>query len=255
MTLYQENTTNHNFIEMTRLLKKEGSLSFKKILRIKNNDVKKIDPWASDLTDEQKELVLKEARDNIWYFLREVVRINNHHYQLTEALFLLFDSAIKCREVITVTSRQNGYGTALMILSKWRQLKDGVPINIFALESLDRDYLLSKEEVITLPDYFDLGLYIPTVLNDNNIKSLQISGRPIVYSKVLSIMTMQKITEIEAKNPNAEFLFISKRAFPGNDSSVLSDEYKKAYNDLFLNRREIDIKNTHMPFKGRFFIK
>lgn len=254
MTLYQEDTTNTSFINLSNTLKKKGAVGFKKILKVINNDVKTIDPWASNLTDTQKEIVLNESRKNIWYFLREVVRINHYNYQMTEHLFLLFDNAIKCRDAITVTARQNGFGVAVVLLSKWRQIRGEENIGIYTINDVSRDYILSKEEAITLPDYFDIGLYIPAVINDKNVKTRP-PGRPIIYSKSLSIETMNRVMNLCEEYTNSDFLFISKRPFGDVDADILSTQFKETYDRLFMGRTEIDVKNTHKPLRGKFFIE
>lgn len=255
MAIYQENTTNTSFISLVDTLKSKGSVGFKKILKVINNDVKFIDPWNPDLTDYQKELVIKESRKNIWYFLREVVRINESHYQMTEHLFLLFDNSIKCRDTVAVTARQNGFGVAVILLSKWRQIRGEEIIDIYTMDDQERDYLLSKEIAIELPDYFNVGLYIPAVFNDNNIKRIRPMERPIVYSKTLSIINMQKIMMLQENNPKSQFLFISKRPNSDINSEVISEEFRDNYDRLLWGRTEIDVKNTHKSLKGRFFIE
>lgn len=69
------NTTNKSFLDMHEYLKKKGIKNNAFMLELKNPDLAGVDPHSTRLSLAQKAAILKEVRENYWYFLREVVRI------------------------------------------------------------------------------------------------------------------------------------------------------------------------------------
>lgn len=66
-------TTNTSFLEMAVKFRDNGVANWGMILALHNPELQGVDPYAEDLTVEQKILINNEARDNIWYFLREIL--------------------------------------------------------------------------------------------------------------------------------------------------------------------------------------
>jgi hypothetical protein len=72
---YQMSTKNESFLEMSKLLKSRGVKNNKFMLRLDNRRLVDIDPYDKDLSSDIEMLILQECRSNIWYFLREVIRV------------------------------------------------------------------------------------------------------------------------------------------------------------------------------------
>ena len=72
---YQRSTTNSSFIEMSNYLRGIGVRNYRFMLALLDKDLAGIDPHDPNLPEIYKYKVLAEVRNNIWYFLREVVRI------------------------------------------------------------------------------------------------------------------------------------------------------------------------------------
>lgn len=72
---YDLNTKNKSFLEMHKKLKSLGIHNNKFMLAIKNKDLIGVDPFDVDaLSYKMKQEIIEECRENIWYFLREIVR-------------------------------------------------------------------------------------------------------------------------------------------------------------------------------------
>lgn len=76
---------NTSFVQMSEYLEnyqgfpdsdKVGIRNHKFMLRLDNNRLKDIDPWDESLDDKVKEMIFIESMNNVWYFMREVVRLN-----------------------------------------------------------------------------------------------------------------------------------------------------------------------------------
>lgn len=72
---YQMNTKNENFLEMSKLLKSRGVSNHKFMLRLDNRKLANLDPYDENLTNDQRIMIIDECRHNIWYFLREVIKV------------------------------------------------------------------------------------------------------------------------------------------------------------------------------------
>lgn len=72
---YQMETSNKSFIEMHYFLKAKGIKNNKFFMILYDRDLAGIDPRDPRLNETMKAKVLRECMVNIWYFLREIVRI------------------------------------------------------------------------------------------------------------------------------------------------------------------------------------
>lgn len=72
---YHRTTTNKSFLEMSNYLKAIGIKNYRFMLTLLDPDLANIDPYDPNLTTTQKLKVLVEIRNNMWYFMREVVRV------------------------------------------------------------------------------------------------------------------------------------------------------------------------------------
>ncbi len=68
-------TKNKSFLEYVALLNKMGVKNSAFCLALHNPELEFIDPHSPDLTRAQKQMVAEECSENIWYVVREVIRI------------------------------------------------------------------------------------------------------------------------------------------------------------------------------------
>jgi len=72
---HHTSTTNKTFIRTAEVFRQQGILNFAFLLQLNNPMLENVDPYAEDLTNEQKVWINEESRTNFWYFLREVCRL------------------------------------------------------------------------------------------------------------------------------------------------------------------------------------
>lgn len=71
---YDYETRNKSFIEVHTILKDLGVKNNNFMLQLHNKDLLNINPFDSDLTEEQKTIIRDECNSNFWYFIREILR-------------------------------------------------------------------------------------------------------------------------------------------------------------------------------------
>lgn len=73
--IYDFVTKNESFLDVHYKLKDAGIKNNAFHLALFNPELQGVDPYAEDLTDEQKQAIIKECSENIFYYLREVLRV------------------------------------------------------------------------------------------------------------------------------------------------------------------------------------
>ena len=68
-------TKNKSFVRLAQLYKQMGVKNYFFHLALMTPEIAELDPHSEDLTEDEKFLIGRECRENIWYYLREVVRI------------------------------------------------------------------------------------------------------------------------------------------------------------------------------------
>jgi hypothetical protein len=73
--MYNYETSNQSFLDLHDRLDRLCINNNKQFLLLKNKELLNVDPWDPNITETQKADIIQECNDNIWYYLREVVRI------------------------------------------------------------------------------------------------------------------------------------------------------------------------------------
>lgn len=68
-------TKNLSFLRTAEVFRKQGIKNYYFLLQLNNPMLKGVDPYAEDLTNEQRVWIAQECQENFWYFLREVCRL------------------------------------------------------------------------------------------------------------------------------------------------------------------------------------
>lgn len=66
---------NQSFVKVSEYLKEHGIKNYDFMLRQIHEGVDDIDVFNPDISDEEKKIVMDEIQNNVWYFLRRIVRI------------------------------------------------------------------------------------------------------------------------------------------------------------------------------------
>ena len=73
--IYDISTRNRSFLKTSVDLRKRNVKNNKFMLALHNESLIGVDPHSKNLTNKQKLEIFEECTINIWYYLREVVRI------------------------------------------------------------------------------------------------------------------------------------------------------------------------------------
>lgn len=154
-------TKNQSFIDMAEYLKGKGIKNYDFMLELKNQDLFGVDPYSTDLSNEIKDAILEECRENPWYFFREVILVGNINevkspFELNRgntAMIWLFFKGI---DTLTYLSRDNHkITTGLAILTYLMAFDKGNRAVIGAPKPYNSMSLLTKMRSLyeTLPPY------------------------------------------------------------------------------------------------------
>lgn len=161
--MYDYNTKNKSFLKVCETLRNKGIKNYDFMLELKNERLLNIDPYDPNLSFYDKVDILRECHDNIWYFLREIVRIpvqgnNNILFPLdlsncAQAYLTLY----RCNSWIT-KPRMNFSTTSSLVLGNYFNIflpKDGECIYLCDKSEADVNFLKNKANnmLSILPNY------------------------------------------------------------------------------------------------------
>lgn len=159
-------TTNTSFITYAANLEHFGIKNHSFCLNLKNEDLKDVDPYDPNLTQEQKQAILEECKVNPWYFFREIVRINTAtspepvKLEMNDMFAAAAYSILNGRDHYMFSPRQRGRSLIADVLGTYiggflghrtvdiqanPKLRDHKFNRIEHLISLQPDYLYNKE--------------------------------------------------------------------------------------------------------------
>lgn len=264
------NTTNYYFIAMKKYLRNFNIKNNNFMLELKNEELKNIDPWNFRLTIQEREKIIDEAKNNIYYYLREIVRIRTNDGNLvrcklnpaTLAQVFLYDNRISNWNS---TCRESNKTVMLALLSSYEVFKyKDEKINLITRSKNDFLLFMQKiNELIALPYYF----YDNNIIN-NNINFINISdiervneARISIYDETEFIKDLYSIFQNIRKNSincNHIELFAStvadnKTAIKNGVFDIWSD-YFCPWNNVFYDIIDNDINtNIKSKYKDKIF--
>ena len=73
--IYDFDTSNASFIAMASILRRKGVKNWAFFLKLYDEDLVGVDPYDENLSNEYRLKIIMECKKNMWYFIREVMRI------------------------------------------------------------------------------------------------------------------------------------------------------------------------------------
>ena len=137
------NTTNKSFLRMALVLKRMGIKNNYFFLSLIDRSLTGVDPHSPNLTVEQKAKIIQECKLNVWYFIREVVRIpvvgdeQGIQFQLNRGNLAFVWSFMNDVDTGLIMPRQTGktYGTQVIVCFMMYVLGTNLDIGMFTKDS------------------------------------------------------------------------------------------------------------------------
>lgn len=168
---------NESFIKISELLQSMHVKNNQFFLKTINSDIENINPFSEDLTSEQITAIVDECRDNIWYFLRNIVRTpirsGFKQYELNLSRLASIYCALLNINHHIVTPRSTGRMTGMVPLLLWEILFNTDYDKII----LNDSYNISGNQLFRLMN--DYIIYLPKFLQDTIVVDAE-SG--IIYT-------------------------------------------------------------------------
>ena len=116
-------TSNASFIALASVLRRKGIKNWAFFLKLYDEDLVGVDPYDENLSPEYQLKVIMECRRNIWYFIREVMRIpapgDPMQFKLHRGNLALLWACANNIPVYEVLPRQHGKTWAVISYALW----------------------------------------------------------------------------------------------------------------------------------------
>ena len=237
--IYDMTTSNESFIQTHLDLEKLGIKNNKFFMKLYDETLQGVDPYSKELTIEQKTKVMNECSINVWYFLRECVRVKRPDYKYTFDKFTL-NRAHLASTWLTLNSidhykcipRQLGNTLSVINLYNWFYLLGTTESNF---EYINYDLLASNNidtaeyQVSILPEYINKRYASDTVRTRKSIED-------ILYNKI----TLNQF--------HAHYGIYSKLQAK-NLGHSLNQNFHHFDNFEFIKYNDVMIENSRLPYK------
>ena len=150
-------TSNKSFLRTAELFRQMGIKNYYFLLQINNPLIKDLDPWSEDLTDEQRLMILNECNENIWYIIREVIKIGGRRFRGNRAVISFIWSCVNHIPTTILMPRQSGKTVGMQVLAFIMQylLGRGFRTGLITLAAANRMQFVEALKKIRagLPEY------------------------------------------------------------------------------------------------------
>lgn len=121
--IYDIHTKNLSFLEVSKLLRSSGVKNNKFMLELYDESLSGVDPYSDKLTTTQKIGIYRECCRNVWYFIREVVRLPADGavipYNLNLGNCTMTYLKAKNKSFILILPRQSGKTMGEVVFDVW----------------------------------------------------------------------------------------------------------------------------------------
>lgn len=279
---YDLETTNQSFKNMAKYLEESGIKNNKFMLIIHDKDLIGVDPRNPNLDLKMKKKILVECMNNIWYYLREVVRVplqgslSGTPFRLNRAnTAMIFLSILNIDMGVCVSRCNYSTLTTKAIMSYHYLFTPAATESIISKVKENAKYVLYgiKEIINLLPSYLSCLMNSPVVQlsNNNTVENLydRIKAYPKIRSKDSAIKLARSMTssihflhEFSYQNYTLdffkEFKKISKEI---KDNNLLSgipnftiyELFYGSYSDIRIRNSETFIKEYTTKWNDAFY--
>lgn len=171
--MYDITTKNISFLKVSKMLRQRKVKNNKFMLELNDPSLVGVDPYSRDLTNAQKVAIYRECCNNLWYFIREVVRIPadgaSISYELNLGNCTLNYIRKDNRNLMLILPRQHGKTLGEVIFEVWNLCFVTKNTNVSYLNKAKGDAIKNLKlfrDVIDLLPRWMLDLFIKDYKND-----------------------------------------------------------------------------------------
>lgn len=151
-------TTNKSFLRTAEIFRQMGIKNYYFLLQINNPLIKDLDPWDPNLTEEQQLMILNECNENVWYCIREVVKVGGStRFRANRAVISFIWSCLNHLPTTILMPRQSGKTVGMQVLAFIMQyiMGRGFRAGLITLAASNRMQFVEAIKKIrsALPDY------------------------------------------------------------------------------------------------------
>lgn len=121
-------TTNKSFLRTAELFRQMGIKNYYFHLQLNNPILKDVDPFNEDLPDELKFMVMNECYSNVWYVIREIIKIDGRRFIGNRAVISFIWCCLNHLNTLILLPRQSGKqswnSSVVKIPGGWKFLGD-----------------------------------------------------------------------------------------------------------------------------------
>lgn len=244
---------NQTFVQVSEYLKEHGVKNHNFMLRQIHDGVDDIDIFNPNITDEEKKMVRCEIQENVWYFLRTVVRIP-HHGNLSKFIANIQNvSMIYCSEkgsnVYVQTPRGTFSSGSISTYMMWLILTGRT--NVWQVdENRDSPYTRAVRIISGLPEWISDEFLCVTVNRQvssqcdyNEVKSpFLLKNKKPPYEDLLIVDDFEYTKhcfDLIVKDKHSPFL-VSSTVGPDTEESLRIRDYRNKINLFTLDMFDLD---------------
>jgi hypothetical protein len=225
--IYDINTKNKSFLRISKVLRDRGVKNNKFMLQLFDPGLVGIDPFDPKLTNAQKIAIFKECSINVWYYIREVVRLavegkpEGLKYKLNLGNLALSYIKSKNRNQFTILPRQFGKTMGEIIYDTWIMLFAATNTNII-YSNKER-----KDSVKNLKSFKDIKENLPAWLtgfisskNDKDNEEYKLIANRNNTLKAISAATSDEQAEKLGRGMTTSNIYFDEFAFLARNEKI-----------------------------------
>lgn len=154
--IYDVYTKNKSFVKIAKILKSKGVKNNKFMLTLYDESLQGIDPYSRNLTTDQQLAIYRECCKNVWYYIREVVRIPQDgaavNYGLNLGNLTLTYLRNKNKNFVLLLPRQHGKTMGECVFDSWVLCFSARNANIIYLNKGKQDAIKNLKLIKDIKD-------------------------------------------------------------------------------------------------------
>lgn len=219
-------TKNQSFIRVSLLFKKMGIKNHAFPLALLDPSLQGIDPFDPDLTPEQMTAIAIECKRNVWYFLREIIRIpvsgvsTGSEFLANRANIAYAWCYFKHITSINIQPRQTGKSINNDAISVWLLCFGGENVTITLYTKSHGLRVINIERLKEIFELLPWYLNPRTKKDSNNQENITVNAYGNIYTTLIGQSTLQAANNVGRGNTSENIIVDELGHIPNVDISL-----------------------------------